>query len=53
MENLYTCEELAERYKVKISTIWTWIRKGKLKAANYGKVYRITEKSIREFEKDR
>jgi len=29
---LYTCNEVAERYSVKVITVWDWIRKGKLEA---------------------
>ena len=29
---MYTCDEVAERYKVKVITVWEWIRKKKLNA---------------------
>ena len=32
MEKFYTCEEVAEMYRVKVSTVWAWVRAGKLKA---------------------
>ncbi len=50
MEKLYSCDEIAERYKVKISTVWSWIRKGLLSAKRIGKFYRISETSLKKFE---
>ncbi|MBP3888573.1 MAG: helix-turn-helix domain-containing protein [Cellulosilyticum sp.] len=50
MSKLFTCEEIAERYSVKIITVWDWIRKGKLSAMKVGKQYRITEQDIISFE---
>lgn len=50
MSKLFTCEEVAERYSVKIITVWDWIRKGKLSAMKVGKHYRITEEDIKLFE---
>jgi excisionase family DNA binding protein len=53
MERLYTCEELAERYSVKLITIWDWIRKKKLPAIKTGREYRVRESDIAEFERQR
>lgn len=50
MSKLFSCEEVALRYGVKIITVWDWIRKGKLNAMRIGKHYRITEDDINEFE---
>lgn len=50
MTKLYTCEEVASRYGVKINTVWEWIRKKKLSAYKVGKCYRISEDHINEFE---
>lgn len=50
MSNLYTCEQIAERYQVKTLTVWDWIRKGKLSAIKVGKSYRIRETDIAAFE---
>ena len=51
MDKLYTCKEVAERYKVKIDTVWDQIRKGKLKAFKLTpKVYRVSESQLIEFE---
>lgn len=50
MEKLYTCEEIAERYGVKVITVWDWIRKGRLKAIKLPKSYRVTESAVMEYE---
>ena len=49
MEKYYTCEEVAERYGVKVATVWDWIRQKKLPAICIGK-YRIKESDLLEFE---
>lgn len=50
---MYTCEEIAERYGVKVITVWDWIRKKKLPALKIGKEYRIREADIKAFEDSR
>ena len=51
MEKFYTtCEEVAEMYRVKVSTVWAWVRAGKLKAVRVGKQYRIPKEALDEFE---
>lgn len=50
MEKLYTCEEIAERYKVKVKTVWEWVRTAKLPAVKIGKMYRVQEKDLAAFE---
>lgn len=50
---MYTCEEIAERYGVKVITVWDWIRKKKLPALKIGKEYRIREEDIKAFETSR
>ena len=50
MERLYTCEEVAEMYRVKIYTVWDWIRKGRLSAVKIGRVYRIKKEALDKFE---
>lgn len=50
MELLYNCEQVAERYGVKISTVWSWIRDRKLKAVKIGKSYRVRESDMVAFE---
>lgn len=52
METLYSCEEVAKRYRVKVFTVWEWIRKKKLSAIKPGKNYLITESALKKFEKD-
>ena len=51
MEKLYTCQQVAERYKVKVSTVWEWIRLLKLSAVKVGHLYRIRESDLMSFEK--
>lgn len=43
MAKMYTCDEVAERYKVKVITVWDWIRQHKLNAIKLGREYRISE----------
>lgn len=50
MDALYTCEDIAKRYDVKLITVWDWIRKKKLPALRVGKRYYIREDDIRVFE---
>lgn len=50
---MYTCEEVAERYGVKIITVWDWIRKKKLGAIKLGRDYRIREEDLESFEESR
>jgi len=47
---LYTCNEIAERYSVKVITVWDWIRKGKLEAIKLPKGYRISEEALAKYE---
>ena len=39
MEHFYSCEQVAERYGVKVATVWEWIRSKKLPAIKIGKQY--------------
>lgn len=52
MDKLYNCDEVAKRYGVKVETVWAWIREGKLKAVRIGKLYRIKESALSEFEQE-
>lgn len=47
---VYSVAELANRWKVEPSTIYTMIRQGKLAAFKCGVSYRITDKAVREYE---
>jgi len=47
---IYSCEEIAERYGVKINTVWDWIRKKKLPAMKIGKYYKVREEDLKKFE---
>lgn len=42
MSKMYTCDEVAERYKVKVITVWDWIRQRKLNAIKLGREYRVS-----------
>ena len=53
MEKFYDCKQVAERYGVKITTVWDWIKTGKLKAVRIGRFYRIKEEALAEFEKSK
>lgn len=46
----YSCEQVAERYGVKVTTVWEWIRAQKLPAVKIGKQYRISADQIAAFE---
>lgn len=52
MSKLYTCDEVAQRFSVKVTTVWFWIRAGKLKAVKIGGNYRIKQEHLDEFEKN-
>lgn len=51
MEKFYSCEQIAKRYGVKLTTVWNWIRTQKLPAVKVGKQYRVTADAITAFEK--
>lgn len=54
MEKIYSCAEVAERYGVKVTTVWEWIRIGKLAAiAIGGKRYRVKESDLNRFEESK
>ena len=50
---MYTCEEVAQRYSVKVITVWDWIRKKKLNAIKLGREYRVSEDDLIQFEEER
>lgn len=53
MERCFTCEEIAERYGVKLTTVWDWIRKKKLPAIQTGKNYAVRPEDLETFETSR
>lgn len=53
MSKMYTCDEVADRYKVKVITVWDWIRQKKLNAIKLGREYRISEDDLKNFENAR
>lgn len=53
MSNMYTCEQVAQRYGVKTLTVWGWIRKKKLPAIKLGRDYRIRQEDLDTFERER
>lgn len=50
MNNIYGCEEIANRYGVRIETVWDWIRNKKLTAMKIGKSYKVREDDLKKFE---
>lgn len=49
-ETYFTPQEVADKFGVKVITVWDWIRKGKLRALRVGgRLYRITDKHIEAF----
>nr|DAH64117.1 MAG TPA: helix-turn-helix domain protein [Caudoviricetes sp.] len=50
---MYTCEDIAERYGVRLITVWDWIRKKKLPAIKIGRGYRVAEEDLKQFEDSR
>ena len=53
MSEMYTCEQVANRYGVKTLTVWDWIRKKKLAAIKLGRDYRIRQEDLESFEQAR
>ena len=53
MKAYYTCEEVARMYQVKTSTVWTWVRTGKLEAHRIGRLIRIHSDQLQRFDKER
>lgn len=53
MEKYLTCDDVAEKFGVKKITVWQWIREKKLNAIQTGKIYRIRQEDLREFEEAR
>ena len=47
MEKLYTCREVANLFRVKVGTVYAWIKNGKIKATVIGAAYRVKESEIK------
>ncbi len=46
----YTCKEVAEMLKVKVATVWLWIRQGRLDAIKLShNNYRISDEAVKRF----
>jgi excisionase family DNA binding protein len=51
MEKMLTAQEVAERYNVKVESVWRWIRSGRLPAISLTKRnYRIRPADLEAFE---
>ena len=48
-EQYFTVSEIAAKLKVKDSTIWLWIRTGKLGCIRIGRNYRISQKNLDDY----
>ena len=48
----YSCQEVADRYGVKISTVWAWVREKKLPAVKLGKNYKVKKEDLEKFESE-
>ena len=48
-KEFYTAQELAEKLRVNIMTIYRYINAGKLNAYKFGKEFRIDEKEYNKF----
>ncbi|NLZ54532.1 MAG: helix-turn-helix domain-containing protein [Thermoanaerobacteraceae bacterium] len=49
MEELYTPQEVADKFRVTLRTVYQWIKDGKLKAIKVGTLWRISKDSLEEF----
>ena len=51
MDKLYiSCEDVAARYGVPVSTVWSWCRKGIVEATKIGKRYYIKPEALEAME---
>ena len=49
MEKYYSVTQIAKMYNVSREAVHQWIKNGKLKAVQVGKLYRISENEIKKF----
>lgn len=50
---MYTCKQVAQRYRVTEGTVRNWIKRGQLAALRIGGAYRIRQEDLDAFEKSR
>ena len=50
---MLTIQEVAEKLNLHYNTVYSYIRKGELKAVQFDRVYRVKEKDLQEFLKKR
>ena len=50
MEKLLTCEDVAARYSVELTTVWRWVREKRLTAIKTGKMYSFRLQDLEKFE---
>jgi excisionase family DNA binding protein len=46
MEELFTPQEVAQKLKIDMSTVYRWIREGRLKAVKIGHFWRVSESEL-------
>lgn len=52
-EKMYTCQEVADRYKIKLKTVWAMVREGRLPAMKInGRNYRFRESDLLRYEQE-
>lgn len=49
MEDYYTPEEVANKLKIDITTVYRWVKEGRLKAIRVGRLLRIPESELQRF----
>ena len=49
MEKLYTAQQVADITKQHINTVWKHLKEGKLKSYRVTRVYKISEKHLKEY----
>ena len=49
MEKYYSVTQIAKMYNVSREAVHQWIKAGRLKAVQVGKLYRISEAEIKKF----
>lgn len=47
MQEYFTPDEISQKLKINVRTVYRWIREGKLKAIKIGHFWRIAESELR------